>query len=88
MKLLFLYLIIINALALLIMLVDKQKARYGAWRIPEVTLISIAALGGSLGALFGMYAFRHKTRKPKFFIGLPVLLALQILLLCWLWAKL
>ena len=72
------YLILINALGFLVMLIDKQKARRKAWRIPEATLMGIAALGGSIGAICGMYLFRHKTKHPKFFIGLPLLLILQI----------
>ena len=73
------YLFLINALAFLLMLADKRKAQKKLWRIPEVTLMTAAAMGGSIGALAGMYTFRHKTRKPKFYIGIPVILALQIL---------
>lgn len=72
------YLILINALALLLMLADKQKAKRGVWRIPEATLIGVAALGGSIGAIAGMYLFRHKTRHPKFYIGLPLILLIQL----------
>ena len=81
MKYLYLYLILINAAGLLSMLVDKQKARKGAWRIPERTLMTIAALGGSLGSFLGMQLVRHKTKHPKFYIGIPVLLAVQVWLL-------
>lgn len=72
------YLILINALALLLMLADKQKAKRGVWRIPEATLIGVAALGGSIGAIAGMYLFRHKTKHPKFAIGLPLILLIQL----------
>ena len=75
------YLIIINALAFLLMLVDKYKAKKNLWRIPEGTLIGIAILGGSMGCLCGMYAVRHKTKRPKFTLGVPVILAAQIMLL-------
>lgn len=75
-----LYLIIINASAFLLMLIDKQKARRGAWRIPEVTLLASVILGGSVGALAGMYCFRHKTRHVKFSLGIPLILAVQIAL--------
>ena len=74
------YLIIINAAALLLMLIDKQKAKHGKWRISEKTLIGAALLGGSIGAILGMNIFRHKTKHPKFFIGLPLILAVQIML--------
>ena len=74
-----LYLLIVNAVAFLLMLVDKQKARKKLWRIPESTLLLSAAIGGSVGALAGMYTFRHKTRHPKFTLGVPAILAVQIL---------
>ena len=72
------YLIIVNALGFLLMLMDKLRAKRGAWRIPESTLMTVALVGGSIGAIAGMYLVRHKTRHPKFFIGLPVILTLQI----------
>ncbi len=72
------YLFIMNVLGLVLMLVDKQKAKKGAWRIPEATLMLVAALGGSIGSLAGMYWFRHKTKHPKFFIGIPAILILQL----------
>ena len=75
-----LYLFLINALGLIFMLVDKKKAQRGAWRIPEATLMLLAALGGSIGSLFGMYWFRHKTKHPKFYLGVPAILILQIAL--------
>lgn len=77
--LLCLYLLIINALGLLIMLVDKEKAKKHLWRIPESTLLTVAALGGSVGCYAGMRVFHHKTRKPKFYIGIPVIFAVQVL---------
>ena len=83
--LILLYLTIINAAGFLLMLIDKQKARRGAWRIPEATLIWIAILGGSIGSLIGMYFFRHKTRHLKFVMGIPVILFAQLALLIWLY---
>ena len=73
-----LYLALINALAFGLMLADKHRARKKKWRIPESVLMTSALLGGSLGALIGMYTARHKTRHPKFTVGIPLLLALQI----------
>ncbi len=81
MDILIYYLLIINALAFLLMLTDKRRARKNAWRIPEATLLGVAALGGSLGAVMGMRLFRHKTLHPKFSIGLPLMLAVHIILL-------
>ncbi len=74
------YLIVINLFGFLLMGIDKHKARKQAWRIPESTLFSIAAIGGSLGALAGMYTFRHKTQHKSFVIGMPAILFIQILL--------
>ena len=74
------YLILVNAIAFILMLADKIKAKKKKWRIPEATLLTVAAIGGSLGAIGGMYAFRHKTKHLKFTMGLPVILALQIIL--------
>ena len=81
MKYFLLYLLLINAGAFLLMLVDKRKARKNRWRIPERTLIGSALLGGSVGALLGMYTFRHKTKHWYFKLGFPALLVVQIVLL-------
>ncbi len=78
MKYFLIYLLIINALGFLLMLIDKHKARKNKWRIPEATLMIVAALGGSIGSLLGMYTVRHKTKHPKFTIGIPVILVLQV----------
>ena len=85
MKPLLVYLLIINALGLLVMLVDKYKAKKNLWRIPEATLMGIAIAGGSIGSLAGMYLVRHKTKHLKFTIGIPVILAVQIVLFILFW---
>lgn len=84
MDILLIYLLIVNAAAFLLMLTDKRKAIKKAWRIPEATLLAVAAMGGSLGALLGMHIFRHKTRHLRFSIGLPLILAGHILLIVFL----
>nr|WP_296009451.1 DUF1294 domain-containing protein [uncultured Blautia sp.] len=71
------YLIVVNLLAFICFGVDKQKARTNQWRISENTLLGIAICGGSLGAICGMRLFHHKTRHPKFSLGLPVILVIQ-----------
>ena len=76
-EILVLYLLIINALAFLLMLLDKYKARKNLWRIPEKTLLISALIGGSAGAILGMQFFHHKTRKPKFAVGVPVILVVE-----------
>lgn len=80
MKYLPLYLVIINAAAFVLMLIDKQKAKKRKYRIPEATLIGSAILGGSIGAWLGMQVFRHKTRHKKFTLGIPLILGVQVLL--------
>lgn len=80
MKYLLVYLLIINAAGFLLMRSDKIRARKKRWRIPEATLMTVAALGGSAGSLLGMYTFRHKTRHRKFTLGIPTLLVLQLVL--------
>ena len=77
-KYILLYLALVNAAAFLLMLVDKIKAKKNLWRIKESTLILSAVLGGSIGALAGMYTFRHKTLHHKFTIGIPAILILQV----------
>lgn len=81
------YLLLINAAAFLLMLVDKYKARKKLWRIRESTLLTVAALGGSAGALAGMYLVRHKTKHLKFTVLIPVFLCLHSFFLIWLIAK-
>ena len=78
---LLLYIISVNLLGLINFFIDKQKAKRQSWRTPEATLFTIAVFGGSIGCLLGMYLFRHKTKKPAFFIGMPVILGIQLLIL-------
>lgn len=73
------YLLALNLAGLLSMGIDKQRARKHRWRIPEKTLFLIAALGGSAGSILGMLLFRHKTRHLSFRLGMPAILALQIM---------
>lgn len=63
---------VLGIIGLISMAVDKSKAKRGAWRIPEKVLFVIAFLGGGLGSLIGMYAFRHKTKHVSFVIGIPI----------------
>lgn len=74
------YLIIINAVGLLVMLTDKKKAQKKHWRISESAIFSVAAIGGSVGILVGMQLFRHKTKHDSFTVGIPIILAVQIIL--------
>ena len=75
------YLLLINALALVLMCLDKNFARRHMRRIPEATLLGAAAIGGSAGMLLGMARFRDKTRHAKFVILGPLFLALHVFLI-------
>ena len=72
------YLLAVNVLTFIIYGVDKWKARRGRWRVPEATLMGLAALGGSVGAWLAMQLVRHKTQKKKFRYGVPALFVLQV----------
>ena len=78
-KILIIYLLIINAAAFIFMLADKIKARKNLWRIPEKVLFLSAIFGGSIGSLLGMYLLRHKTKHFSFVLGMPLILAVQII---------
>lgn len=73
------YLIGINIIGFLLMGADKAKAKAGAWRIPEKTLLGIAFLGGSVGVWLGMEAFRHKTKHWYFKYGVPVMFFVELM---------
>jgi uncharacterized membrane protein YsdA (DUF1294 family) len=79
MKYFFCYLLIINALSFALMLSDQRKAKKKLWRTPEAVLMLVAAIGGSVGTLSAMHLFRHKTRHPKFTVGVPCILAVQVI---------
>ena len=79
-----LYLILINVITFVLYGIDKLNAKTDSWRISERILILFAVAGGSVGALLGMYICRHKTRKPKFKFGVPVILVLQVVLVIYL----
>ena len=72
--LLFGYLLLMSLILFAFMGADKQRAKRRAWRVPERTLFWLAALGGGLGGVLGMFAFRHKTRHASFCIGMPLLM--------------
>lgn len=74
------YLVVINLIAFALMGIDKHKAKKKQWRIPERTLFLSAVIGGSIGAMYGMHLFRHKTKHKSFLFGMPAILALQLLL--------
>lgn len=86
-KYILIYLAIVNIWAFALMGIDKSKAKRGAWRIPERTLFISAIIGGSIGAISGMYTFRHKTRHTRFVAGMPLILIIQLVILCYLFLR-
>ena len=78
------YLFVINLAGFIVMAIDKSKARRNKRRVPEAILFLFAIFGGSIGCLLGMRIFHHKTQKPRFYIGMPVILGIQVLVLLYL----
>lgn len=72
------YLCAANIALLAVMGWDKLSAKRHRRRVPEATLLALAAAGGSVGGMLGMLLFRHKTRKPKFYLGFPAISLLQL----------
>ena len=81
------WLAVINLVTFAVYGIDKAKAKRGAWRVPEKTLVLLPLLGGSLGALLGMKVFRHKTKHWYFVWGIPLILVAQIALAIWLYLR-
>lgn len=82
------YLIVINVITFLVMGIDKWKAKHGSWRIQEAALFTFVVFGGGIGGNIGMYFFHHKTKKPKFVFGFPIITALEIAFFIYFFAKL
>ena len=78
------YLFAVNSLTFLLYGIDKYKAKKGRWRISEATLLTMAAIGGSIGAWAGMRTWHHKTMHKKFKYGIPVIIIMQIALVVYL----
>jgi len=81
MKYLIVYLILINLVGFLTYRADKKKSEKGKWRAKETTLLFISLLGGGIGSMFGMSIYRHKTKKMKFLLGVPILTIVSILII-------
>ena len=78
------YLLTMNVVSFAAFGIDKYKAKRGLWRISEATLLLLAVVGGSIGALMGMRIWRHKTQHAKFRYGLPLIILAQIALIYYL----
>lgn len=79
------YILAVSLLTWILFGLDKWKAIHGKWRIRESTLLGLSLIGGAAGGLAGMYLFRHKIRKMRFRIGVPLMLLVQTAL--WLYFK-
>lgn len=77
-KFFLIYFLIVNIISFVYFGIDKRKAKRGLWRIPEKTLFFLAMIGGSVGAIAGMFLFRHKTKHKTFTIGIPLIFFTQI----------
>ena len=77
----FLLFLILNIVAFALYGIDKFKAKRGSWRRPEAVLFGIAVPGGTIGAIAGMFCFRHKTRKDLFRYGLFCVLLIQLIII-------
>lgn len=75
------YIILLSIVTLVFFGIDKYKAMRRKWRIPEAVLLSLTVIGGAFGGIIGMILFRHKIRKPMFFIIVPLATALYIALI-------
>ena len=78
------YLLAVNIATFFLYGIDKYKARKGRWRISEATLLTMAAISGSIGALAGMRLWHHKTMHKKFKYGIPLIIIMQIALVAYL----
>lgn len=79
-KIVLIYYLVVNLITFVLFGIDKAKAKKNAWRIPEKTLLGFSLLGGALLGLIGMRLFHHKTKKPAFYISVPLFLILHIAL--------
>ena len=78
------YLLAVNITSFILYGIDKYKAKKGKWRISEATLLTMAAIGGSIGAWAGMRLWHHKTMHKKFKYGIPIIIILQVALVVYL----
>lgn len=83
-KYIILYIFLINIIGFGMMALDKYKAEKNYWRISEKSIFIVTLLGGGIGTISGMYAFRHKTKKLKFTVGLPTILISEIAIIVYL----
>ena len=84
-QLLLIYLVLINLVSIIVTISDKYKAIKHKWRVPESTLLLLSLMGGSVAMYVTMLIIRHKTKHPKFMIGIPVIIVLQFISIFLIW---
>lgn len=84
-KYIIIYLIVVNLASFLLMYIDKKKSQVGDWRISENTFLVLTVIGGGIGVQAAMYIFRHKTQKLKFVLLMPIIIALEIAFMIYLY---
>ncbi len=79
-KILFIYLLVVNVVAFIVYAIDKYQALHDGWRISEKTLLWLTVIGGGVGSLAGMFVWRHKTKHKKFIVGVPLIMVAEFVL--------
>ena len=87
-EIIIIYLTSINVATFITYGIDKMKAKRSKWRIREASLLLLAVLGGSIGALLGMKVWHNKTMHKKFKYGVPAILIVQMAIIGYLLMKL
>ena len=85
--LILIYLAVINVATFFVYGIDKWKAKKSLWRIREASLLTLAVLGGSVGAWLGMHVWHHKTQHKKFKYGVPVIIIIQLAIIGFFWSR-
>lgn len=86
-QLILIYLVAMNVVTFFMYGIDKWKAKRSKWRISEATLLSLAVIGGSIGAWLGMKVWHHKTMHKKFQFGIPLIIVAQVAMIIWLTSR-
>ncbi|MEE1076192.1 MAG: DUF1294 domain-containing protein [Acutalibacteraceae bacterium] len=74
------YFMVINIISVIVTILDKLKAKYNKWRIPEKTLFILSAIGGAVGMYITMHLIHHKTKKMRFMVGIPLIFFAELLI--------
>lgn len=76
------YFVIINIISVIITVADKSQAKKHKRRISEKSLMILSVLGGGIGMYATMRVIRHKTHHDKFMIGIPLIISIELVLIC------